>query len=91
MNAVHRGVLRASEGHVGGSALGIGPDWPRNFPVISEADVAGARERKSVRTSAATREEAADLWPQDVEANRLYGGYQHRGPRDIPHVLLEPR
>jgi deazaflavin-dependent oxidoreductase (nitroreductase family) len=88
---VHRGVLRASEGHIGGSALGIDPDWYRNFLVHPEADFTVARERKASRAPVATREEAADLWPQVVAADRPYGRYQHRSPRDVSLVLLEPR
>lgn len=79
LNGVHRGVLRASEGHIGGSALGYDPD----FTV--------AEQRMTARTRVAMPEEAVNLRPQVVAVYPPYGRYQRRSPRDIPLVLVEPR
>ncbi|MGC1238601.1 MAG: hypothetical protein WA860_07410 [Acidimicrobiales bacterium] len=79
LNGVHQGVLRASEGHIGGSCFDIDPD------------VTVASQRITERTRVGAPEEAVNLWSQVVRADWPYGGDQRRSPRDTSHALLELR
>jgi hypothetical protein len=79
LNGVHPGVLRACEGHIGGSSFGF------------DLNVTLARQRTTGRTEFDAPKEAVNGCPQTVRPYWLYGSDQRRSPGDIPRVPLELR
>ena len=67
------------------------PAWFLNLCEDPEVELVLRNEKKPMTARVATADEKAELWPQVVEANKGYAGYQEKTDRDIPLVLLNPR
>jgi deazaflavin-dependent oxidoreductase (nitroreductase family) len=67
------------------------PIWYENLVVNPDVEITVRGKTRPMRARTATAGEKAELWPQLVEVNKGYAGYQRRTDRDIPVVICEPR
>ncbi len=66
------------------------PAWFLNLRDNPSVKVTMQGSTRPMTARVATSEEKAELWPQIVEANDGYAGYQRKTERDIPVVILTP-
>lgn len=69
----------------------VDPSWWRNLLATPDCDVELGTRRLPFRARAATKEEAARLWPRLDAGNPEYAAYRRKASREIPVVILEPR
>ncbi len=67
------------------------PAWWLNLEATAEAEVQVRSERRRVKGEKAEGEERERLWRLAVEMYSGYEGYQKRGNREIPVVVLRPQ
>lgn len=67
------------------------PAWFLNLQANPGVEVKiGGGAKQQMQARIATTAERAELWPQVIEVQPRYAGYQERTEREIPLVLLEP-
>lgn len=66
------------------------PAWFLNLRDSPDVTITMEGKTRDMRARVATPDEKVQLWPQVVEANKGYAGYQEKTDRDIPLVILEP-
>lgn len=65
------------------------PQWYRNLLANPDVELTVRERTVAARARTATPQEKADLWPQIIDVNPGYAGYQRKTDRQIPVVICE--